>query len=217
MKYNFPIKANKLILTQAFRAETAVDFSTALSTSTSFHNGVDVVCGTPEETWGKECVWPFPFPGIVYDAQVDSPMGAKIHAHSQIDGTDPATGIMYSLIYIHLSAVTNTKAPTEDKVIVYQQGDVIGKIGNNGAVMPAPTPQNPLNGTHLHLGVGIKNPGEMNFTMVDPLSIFELSPYGSNEQTPYEKLIAIADSMMSTNPTQARIVRAVAGIVKAFT
>lgn len=213
--YKFPINSNKLILTQAFRAETQVDFSTKLSTSTSFHNGVDAVCGTPEETWGKECTWTFPFPGTVWDAQVDSPMGAKLHAHSQIDGTDPETGIQYSLVYIHLSEVTNTKAPTEVKPIVYQQGDVIGKIGNNGAVMPAPTPLNPLNGTHLHLGVGVKKPGETNYIMVDPLTIFEFTPT-VYEETPYEKLIKIADSMMATNPTQAKIVRAVAVIVRAF-
>lgn len=191
------------------------DMSKSLSVTTSEHLGVDVVCGTPEETWGKECTWPFPFPGTVYDAQVDSPMGAKHHAHSQIDGIDPATGIQYSLIYIHLSAVTNTKAPTEVKTIVYQQGDVIGKIGNNGVVYPAPTPEHPLWGTHLHLGLGIKKPGEMNYAITDPLTIFDLTPT-VYEETPYEKLIKIADSMMATNPRQAGIVRAVAGIVKAF-
>jgi hypothetical protein len=215
MKYPFPIKSNKLILTQAWRVSAPVDMSKALSITTSEHLGVDIVCGTPEETWGKECTWPFPFPGTVYDAEVDSPMGAKQHAHSQIDGTDPITGIQYSLIYIHLSSVTHTVAPGNSNTWIYQKDDVIGKIGNNGVVYPAPTPQNPLGGTHLHLGVGIKKPGDMNFTMVDPLTIFELIPT-VYEETPYEKLIKIADSMISTNPRMAGIVRAVAGIVRSF-
>lgn len=179
--YKFPIRIPQnlnLILTQPFRADTQVDFSTALSKSTKFHNGVDVVCGTAQQTWGRECVWPFPWQGVVYDAQVDSLFGAKQHAHSQIDTTDPDTGIKYSIIYLHLSSVTITKEALEDKVITYNQGDVIGKIGNNGAVSPPPTPENPLNGTHLHLGIGVKKPGELNYTMVDPLVYFDLNdPY----------------------------------------
>lgn len=46
---------------------------------------------------------------------------------------------------------------------------------------------------------------------VDPMQFI------STEPTPYDILTALADKMMLTNPAQARIVRAVAGIVKAFT
>ena len=46
---------------------------------------------------------------------------------------------------------------------------------------------------------------------VDPMPFF-LDP----TDTPYAKLIVIADSMIATNPYQAGIVRAVANIVKAF-
>lgn len=215
--YKFPIKSNKLILTQAFRSDRRIDFSTALSVNTSFHNGVDVVCGTNEETWGKECTWPFPFTGTVYDAEVDSPMGAKLHAHSQIDGTDPETGISYSLIYIHLSSVIHTVQPGSSSTWIYNQGDTIGKIGNNGAVNPPPTPEHPLWGTHLHLGVGVKKPGEINYTMVDPLTIFELNLSEPAEPTPYEILVSLGNSLIATQPTQARIILAVAGIIKAFT
>ena len=67
----------------------------------------------------------------------------------------------------------------------FKQGEVIGFIGNNGAVTPKPTPSNPFFGSHLHLGLGVKNPGEMNFTMVDPSTIFDINdPYiGSDDPT----------------------------------
>mgnify|MGYP001564783016 FL=1 len=176
--YKFPIRIPRgmfLTLAQSFRADTQIDFSEALSKATKSHNGVDVVCGSPQTTWGKICVWPFPWPGVVYDAQVDSLFGATQHAHSQIDTTDPTTGIQYSLIYIHLSKVTQTKSPTENKVIIYNQGDTIGNIGNNGFVNPAPTPERPFDGSHLHLGLGVKNPGQANYTMVDPLTILDIN------------------------------------------
>jgi len=178
MKYQFPIQVapgQKLILTNPFNEPTPVDISQALNIETGTHDGVDVVLGSAMETWGREVVWPFPFPGTVYDAEVDSVFDAKIHAHSQINGTDPERGIEYSLVYLHLSAVTKTKAPTDTEVITYNKGDVIGYIGNNGAVQPPPTPAQPLAGSHLHLGLGVKNPGEANFTMVDPLTLLDIN------------------------------------------
>lgn len=181
-----------VILSQGFKADTQVDFSEALSRATKTHNGVDIVCGSNEQTWGQECVWPFPWDGIVYDSQVDSTFGATRYAHAQIDTTDPATGIKYSVIYIHLSAVTNTKAATENKLIVYKQGDVIGKIGNNGWVNPPPTSSCPLCGSHLHLGLGIKAPNEVNYTMVDPLLYFDIS-------NPFRKQIEIPPFKFNNN------------------
>jgi len=161
MKYQFPIRipqGQNLIVTQPFKSIAPVDISKALSVETTEHNGVDICVGNTgdsrdtisKKTWGAACVWPFPFPGIVYDSRVSSQFGATDFARCQVDGIDPATGILYSIIYLHLSSVTNTKAPTEDKVITYKQGDVIGRIGNNGFVRPAPTPEKPLNGSHLH-------------------------------------------------------------------
>lgn len=186
--YKFPLRLpHNLdpILTQGFRAEEPLDMSTMLSTSTRFHNGVDVVCGTNEQTWGRECVWPFPWPGTVYDSRVDSPLGAKQFARAQIGTTDPDTGIAYSIIYLHLSAVAKTKGPTDTNVIVYQQGETIGKMGNNGFVNPKPTPERPLDGSHLHLGLGVKKPGEINYTMVDPLQYFDISDPYRSETVPY--------------------------------
>lgn len=162
-------------LAQAFKAEPNTPLTAALSIQTTYHLGVDITAGTGQQTWGLPCVWPFPWDGIVYDAEVDSPFNAKVHAHSQIDTTDPETGIKYSLIYLHLSSVPKTKTDLDPAVITYKQGDTIGRIGNNGDVHPAPTPQFPFNGTHLHLGMGVKNPGDLNAKMVDPLIYFDLN------------------------------------------
>lgn len=174
--YKLPIRVPSNlnpIITQGFRAEEQLDFSTALSTSTRFHNGIDITCGTPEQTWGRECVWPFPWDGVVYDSRVDSPFGATQYARAQIDTTDPETGTQYGLLFLHLSSVTHIKDPADNRVILYKQGDTIGKIGNNGLVSPKPTPQRPLDGSHLHLGLGVKKLGELNYTMADPLKHFD--------------------------------------------
>lgn len=184
--YQFPIRipqGQNLIVAQPFKSIKPVDISKALSIETTEHNGVDIVVGNvgdswdeiSKKTWGTACVWPFPFPGTVYDSRVSSQFGATDFARCQVDGIDPATGILYSIIYLHLSSVTNTKAPTENKVITYKQGDVIGCIGNNGFVRPAPTPEKPLAGSHLHGGLGIKKPEELNATMVDPLLYFDVT------------------------------------------
>lgn len=216
----FPVRlpsGNKMRVTQPYRADSPVPSSLAFSTSKAVHSGIDIDCGTPEQTWGQEVVWPFPWTGIVYDAQVDSLMGAKFHAHSQIDTTDPNTGIQYSVVYIHLSEVTKSKAPEDFTFITYNQGDVIGKIGNNGFVSPVPTQEQPYNGSHLHLGLSVKKPGETNFNLIDPQTMFDVNDWYVYEVSAYDKLMALADKMQSTNLVQANIVRAVAGIIKAFT
>ena len=178
--YPFPVRLPpnlKLSVSQPYHSRIPVDLSKALSVQTIDHIGVDVICGTPQQTWGQACVWPFPFPGTVWTAEVDSLFGATQHAHSQIDGTDPNTGIKYGLVYLHLSAVTKQKSEIDTQVIIYNQGDVIGRVGNNGVVSPLPTSAAPYNSSHLHLGVGVKKPGEINYTMVDPQTIFDVSTW----------------------------------------
>lgn len=155
------------------------------------HNGNDVTCGDGIQTFGTACVWPFPFPGTVYDSQAESEVAAESRiAHAQIDGTDPTTGIMYSVLYLHLSKVAHKKLFSDGQVITYQQGDVIGYIGNSGAVLPAPSAVNPFNGSHLHLGLGIKKPGEANATMVDPSLHFDVNnPFRGNDDPERDKLV----------------------------
>ena len=187
--YKFPVSVpsnRKLSVSQKFHVRIPTDMSQALNTQTYDHLGVDVVCGTPEQTWGTDCVWPFPWPGVVWESIVDRPFGATKHAHSQINTTDPTTGINYALIYLHLSAVTETKAYDDPRIVTYNEGDVSGKIGNNGAVSPVPTPAQPYNGTHLHLGLCIQNPGDLNYAVVDPLLYLDANnPFVKTSVTPF--------------------------------
>lgn len=170
--YKFPIRVPegwKLTITQGFHEK---------------HNGNDVACGTGPMTYGLPIVWPFPWPGKPYDIAVNAPIGAT-KAHAQVDTVDPSTGIAYSLVYIHLSGAIFTQQAGEDTDRRFQQGDTIGFIGNNGAVRPLPTPASPFGGSHLHLGLGVKMPGEANYTMVDPSLYFDANdPYrGADDPT----------------------------------
>lgn len=184
--YKFPVRIPigwKLAISQPFKSTELAAWYTSHGITMPTHDGVDIICGTREQTWGSPVVWPFPWPGKVWDAWVDSPMGATQHAHCQIDTTNPATGEQYSVIYLHLSAVTKTRKTQQDPPITYQEGDVIGYIGNNGSVSPPPTGSEPFNGSHLHLGLGVKNPGELNYSMIDPLIVFDINdPYRGEDQ-----------------------------------
>ncbi len=218
--YKFPIQLPsnlKLILTQPFHTAEPVDISNALKVQTTDHLGVDVVCGTNQDTWGKPCVWPFPWPGVVYEALVDSTFGATQHAHSQIDTTDPTTGYKYSLIYLHVSSVTESKAATDPKVIIYNQGDVIGHIGNNGEVNPPPTPAEPLQGSHLHFGLGRKTPNDLNYVMIDPLTLFDLSTPFVDTLLPSDKIAVLAaQDTAQGNTRMADILSKIVAFLKSF-
>ena len=191
MKYNFPIRVapgQAVVLTNPFNEPKPLDESHALDIEHGTHDGVDVVLGSSMFTWGREVVWPFPFPGKIYSAQVDSLFDAKQHAHAQVDGYDPERDLKYSLVYLHLSAVEHTKDPTDAQEFIVNQGDIIGYIGNNGFVLPAPTPERPLDGSHLHLGLGLQKAGEQNFTMVDPLLYLDINaPFVAAPEAPAEQ------------------------------
>ena len=222
MKYKFPLRIPdswKLTVTQGFHEN---------------HNGNDVAVDDGVMTFGIPFVWCFPFPGKPYEIQVDTPVAAlATKARAQVDGTDPATGITYSIIGLHLSSSPYTVLPGSNTDIVFKQGDTIAHLGNSGVVRPLPTPEKPFDGSHIHLALGIKKPGEANYTMVDPSIYFDVTnPFrGADDLTkddpiykwahdkatlPSAKLTFLGQSMMSTNPTQARIVLAVAMVIKAF-
>jgi murein DD-endopeptidase MepM/ murein hydrolase activator NlpD len=55
-----------------------------------------------------------------------------------------------------------------------KKGEEIGKVGNTGYVIPAPTPKNPLAGTHLHFSIkrnDTPNPDYKDY--IDPIKFFE--------------------------------------------
>ena len=163
MKYQFPIRIPlgwKLTITQGFHAN---------------HNGNDVVAGDGPMTYGIPLVWTFPWVGTVYKSVVDNPIGAlATKASAQVDCVDPDTGTSYSVIYIHLSGATFYQ-PYGAPQNIFKQGDVVGYIGNGGWVNPKPTVEKPFGGSHLHLGLGVKKVGELNFTMVDPSLYFDIN------------------------------------------
>ena len=171
--YKFPIRIPSgkiLTISQGFKPDT--------------HVGNDVVCGTPIETFGLPFVWPFPFPGKIYDSIADSPIAAQAkQAHAQVDGTDPVTGISYSVLCIHLSSVVYTVAPGADSPVRFLMGETIGYLGNSGMVSPKPSLTAPFAGSHAHLGLGIKQLGQANYTMVDPSLYFDVSDpfYGPDD------------------------------------
>jgi len=153
-----------------------------LAKSQGFHDGHEgndiVVAGSDygPRTFGLPFVWPFPFPGRIYDSVADSPIAAEAKkAHAQVDGIDPNTGIAYSILVIHLSGAAYTVAAGQASNAVFHEGDVIGYLGNSGMVSPKPTIERPFDGSHAHIGLGIKKLGEINYTMVDPSIYFDIN------------------------------------------
>lgn len=230
--YKFPLKIPenwKLFITTPFTGN-----------GVGQHNGVDVVVldadGTYEaqDTYGIPIVWPFPFPGKPYEIHVDSPVpGQGKKARIQVDGIDPETGITYSLIDVHVSSSPYFVPANTPNNIVFKQGDAIAYMGNSGAVKPVPSIENGFAGAHSHLALGVKLPGELNATNKDPLLYFDFNnPFRGPDDPardqpiynwmtskailPSEKLKILGNAMMNDNPVQARIVIAIAGVLRAF-
>lgn len=222
MKHPFPLRIPsgwRLSITQGYH---------------SGHAGNDVALDNGAMTFGIPFVWPFPFSGKPYEIQVDNPVAAlATKARAQVDGTDPLTGITYSIIGLHLSSSPHTVLPASTTSIVFNQGDTIAYLGNSGAVLPKPTPEAPFAGSHIHLALGIKKPREANFTMVDPSIYFDKdNPFrGVDDLTrddpvyvwavdkavlPSAKLTFLGNQTLATNPVQGRIILAVAAFLKAF-
>lgn len=169
-KYKFPFRIPdgwRLIITTPF-------------TGADKHNGVDVAVMDddtyePEDTYGIPLVWPFPFPGKPYEIHIDSPVpGQGKKSRVQVDGTDPATGVTYSVIDVHASGSPYFVSANTPSTIVFKQGDVIAFVGNNGAVSPKPTKTDGFAGSHAHLALGVKRPGMLNAVNEDPMLYFDL-------------------------------------------
>ena len=71
----------------------------------------------------------------------------------------------YYTIYMHLSEINVNKGDTVTK------GSIIGKMGNTGNVIPAPTSNAPYNGTHLHFVVYKGIPYNGGYT-INPLNLY---------------------------------------------
>jgi len=108
-----------------------------------------------------------------------APNGSPILAcdNGYIERVDFSTGNGYFVelrhdwgfsLYLHLK-----EKPTWGIGQQFFKGMEIGKVGNTGFVIPAPTPDKPLQGSHLHFSIivnDIKNEPYKNFT--DPENYF---------------------------------------------
>jgi len=126
-----------------------------------FHYGDDVVFGTDIETYGTPIVCPF------HDARLTAyaePSGSyTVTPFIRLDGYG-ASGNHYEATFAHVSSIFFRPS--------YNEGDIIGTVGNYGLVLPKPTPGAPFAGSHLHLGL------QLNGQWVDPLQYFDITkPY----------------------------------------
>lgn len=135
----------------------------------SYHNGTDFVIGDSIQTYGTKLVCPFP-QSYLSQKWWDIPMSSKGNGIqiSWEEGTD-----RYNVRFWHCSEIV-TK-------LSYKEGEVIGYIGNSGLVKPAPAPQSPFAGAHLHLMV------YKNGVLIDPLEIFDKDQWFLSDDTGLEK------------------------------
>lgn len=74
-------------------------------------------------------------------------------------------GSDYYTMYMHLNSISvNIDA-------VVSGGEVIGKMGNTGNVIPVPNSYNPYYGTHLHFGAFVGNPLNGGYSF-NPLTLY---------------------------------------------
>ncbi len=126
-----------------------------------FHYGVDLVFGTPAETYGTPIVMPF----------VDGRIAGYLLPPSTYSDTPfvsvsgvGATGNRYLVVFDHIANFFMQDA--------YAHLSILGTVGNYGTVSPVPTPENPFGGSHLHLGLMCDD------IWVDPLEYFDIkSPH----------------------------------------
>jgi murein DD-endopeptidase MepM/ murein hydrolase activator NlpD len=119
----------------------------------------------------------------------------------------------WTCIYWHLCPVTDpTYPPIVDTVgRTVKKGDLLGYADNTGAPFES-------TGDHLHFGLA---PCDWDWNFSEPANGYggciDASPYFVVEPvTPALKLTIIASELMPTNPSQAHIILAVAGIIRAF-
>lgn len=114
--------------------------------------------------------------GIDYATPFGTPIQACDNGEVNRSGSTTGNGNFCEIshswgksLYCHLKATPCVKIG--DKI---KRGQVIGFAGNTGAVIPQPTKENPLAGTHLHFSIsitGVLNPDYKNY--LDPTPFFE--------------------------------------------
>lgn len=144
-----PIRAHSNLdiqITQPYGSNANVEWYKANNIEVPFHNGVDLILtGTERQTYGSALITPTDGWKIV-KVTFDSPMSTKgngITIECQEFEEDGITKKL-QVVYWHCSEIVS-------KFDALKQFDEIAYIGNSGAVNPAPTPECPYCGSHLHL------------------------------------------------------------------
>lgn len=144
----FPIivpRGYKLKITQPYGATGSVEWYKKNGVAIPFHNGVDVTIDSsdPRLTYGSACFFPFP-KGWTVKKTFDSPMSTKGNGVTLESDAFVEDGIekKVQLVYWHLSKLVDATQ--------HKYKDVIGYVGNSGLVLPAPSPECPYCGSHLH-------------------------------------------------------------------
>ena len=168
-KYKFPLRIaedKKVILTQGFKSQELIDEYKKNGYNIQFHDAIDVATGTLKDTHGTPLVCPFPKAECIYFDDSGA-TGTQKADRVQIKYVDGDTE--YIMGGLHFSKM------------LYQQnyvfGETIAWLGNSGFVLPAPTKDSPLNGSHLHLTLRV------NGVIVDPLLYFDINNPFRGEDT----------------------------------
>ena len=172
MKYPLPFSIPfglKPVITQPYGDTSAVAWYKEHGLNLTAHNGIDYCVGDSIQTYGTPLVCPFPKADLS-KTWWENPMSTSGNG-IQIgfeEGND-----RYLVRFWHCSDIVTQG--------IYKEKDIIGYIGNSGLVRPAPTPQKPFDGSHLHLMVFKNN------VLIDPLEIFDKDKWFTSEDTGVEK------------------------------
>jgi hypothetical protein len=175
MKYKLPLavpKGEKPIITGPYGANDPelLAWYAEHGLNLTAHNGVDIVVGDSILTYGTRIVCPVP-EAELSQTWWDYPMSTKGNG-IQIaweEGPD-----RYNMRAWHCSEIVTNR-------LSFKEGDVIGYIGNSGLVRPAPTPQRPFDGSHIHLML------YKNGVIIDPMTVFNIKDWFTQEDTGVEK------------------------------
>lgn len=179
MLYNIPLRvpAGRVVsITQEFKDEARVAWYKENGITTNEHTGLDLACGDSWQTYGTPFVCPFPKAELIA-REVAADPGLKA-GRVQIRHVD-WKGRELILGGLHLSEVSDNAG--------FIEGDVVGFIGNSGAVTPKPSLMNPAAGAHLHMTLRVDG------VLTDPCLFFDVQTPYRGADTGYEKDKPAAD------------------------
>jgi hypothetical protein len=182
MKYKFPIQCphnHSLLLQQSYGEAKNIEWYKKNGIDIPFHNGVDITI-TPDPsklvTYGAACVAPFNCRKV--KTTWDSPLSTKGNGITLQSDPFIENGkeIILQIVFWHLSGIVDDQ--------YFKEGEIVGYIGNSGAVSPAPTPECPYCGAHLHFMLFEFHDGMLTHAnngvkgAIDPFTRFDInSPY----------------------------------------